>query len=118
MPNKAKKKKKKKKKKRLTGSKNLVFMGGVALNCVANSNLYNIFDDVHIMPNSGDCGSSLGAAALHLYNKTSMKVDWQGPYLGHCILVPIPKKKALLQSLKKGELFRIANGSAEFGSEH
>ena len=43
MPNKAK---------RLTGSKNLVFMGGVALNCVANSNLYNIFDDVHIMPKS------------------------------------------------------------------
>lgn len=100
--------------KKLTGSKNLVFMGGVALNCVANSNLYNIFDDVHIMPNPGDCGSSLGAAALHLYNKTSMKVDWQGPYLGHCIHGSYPIKKALA-SLKKGELFGIANGRAEFG---
>ena len=27
-----------------TGSKNLVFMGGVALNCVANSNLHNMYD--------------------------------------------------------------------------
>ena len=37
------------------------------------------------MPNPGDCGSSLGAAALELYNKTGKLIDWKTPYLGHNI---------------------------------
>ena len=49
---------------RLTKSRNLVYMGGVALNCVANSRLGELFDKVWIMPNPGDAGSSLGAAAI------------------------------------------------------
>ena len=37
-------------------------MGGCALNCVANSRLFTMFENVHIMPiNPGDAGSSLGA---------------------------------------------------------
>jgi len=99
----------------VTGSENLVFMGGVALNCVANSKLFNIgWKDIHIMPNPGDAGSSLGAAALELYNTTGKKVKWDGPYLGHNIEGSYPIKKSLA-SLKKGELFGIANGKAEFG---
>jgi len=100
--------------KEITGSNNLVYMGGVALNCVANSKLFDIFKDIFIMPNPGDCGSSLGAAALHLYNKTKQKVDWNTPYLGYNIEGKYPIKKALA-SLKEGELFGIANGKAEFG---
>ena len=100
--------------KEITGSSNLVYMGGVALNCVANSNLTDIFKNIFIMPNPGDCGSSLGAAALELYNKTGEKIDWKTPYLGHNIEGKYPIKKALA-SLKKGELFGIANGRAEFG---
>ena len=100
--------------KRLTGHKNLVFMGGVALNCVANSRLFDIFDNIFIMPNPGDCGSSLGAAALHLYNQTGKLVDWKNPYLGYNIEGKYPIKKAL-KSLKAGEIFGIANGRAEFG---
>ena len=99
----------------ITNSKNLVFMGGVALNCVANSRLFEVgFDNVHIMPNPGDCGSSLGAAALEYFNATGKKVNWNGPYLGHNIEGPYPIKKAL-KSLAKNELFGIANGRAEFG---
>jgi carbamoyltransferase len=99
----------------VTGSENLVFMGGVALNCVANSRLFDLgYKNVHIMPNPGDAGSSLGAAALHLYDTTGKKVKWNGPYLGHNIEGPYPIKKALA-SLKKGEIFGIANGRAEFG---
>lgn len=98
----------------LTGSKNLVFMGGVALNCVANRRLFKIFDDIHIMPNPGDAGSSLGAAALHYYNLTAKRVEWQGPYLGRNIPGAYPVKKAL-RSLERGEIFGIANGRAEFG---
>ncbi len=98
----------------ITGSKNLVFMGGVALNCVANRHLFKLYDNVHIMPNPGDAGSSLGAAALHYYNLTSKRVEWQGPYLGFNIPGAYPVKKAL-QSLERGEIFGIANGRAEYG---
>ena len=99
----------------ITGSENIVCMGGVALNCVANSRLFELgYKNIHIMPNPGDAGSSLGAAALHLYNTTGKKVNWNGPYLGHNIEGAYPVKKALA-SLKKGELFGIANGRAEFG---
>jgi len=98
----------------LTGSDNIVFMGGVALNCVANRRLFEIFDNVHIMPNPGDAGSSLGAAALHYYNLTAKRVEWRGPYLGFNIPGSYPVKKAL-QSLERGEIFGIANGRAEFG---
>jgi carbamoyltransferase len=98
----------------LTGSKNLVFMGGVALNCVANRRLFNIFDSIHIMPNPGDAGSSLGAAALEYYVRAGRRVEWQGPYLGSNIPGAYPVKKAL-RSLERGEIFGIANGRAEFG---
>jgi len=77
---------------RLTGSKNLVFMGGCALNCVANSNLYEHFDNIHIMPNPGDAGSSLGAAAWHNYLKTGQKINFT-PYLGYDIKGKYPVKK-------------------------
>mgnify|MGYP001214149190 CR=1 FL=1 len=100
--------------KELVGSKNLVYMGGVALNCVANSKLFDIFEDIFIMPNPGDCGSSLGAAAKHYHKETGKKINWQTPYLGHNIEGKYPIKKAL-KSLKEGELFGIANGRAEFG---
>ncbi|MBM38513.1 MAG: hypothetical protein CMO97_05510 [Woeseia sp.] len=99
----------------ITGSENLVFMGGVALNCVANSRLFELgYKNIHIMPNPGDAGSSLGGAALELFNTTGKKVKWNGPYLGHNIEGSYPVKKALA-SLKKGEIFGIANGKAEFG---
>jgi len=100
--------------KELTGSSNLVYMGGVALNCVANSLLFDTFKNIFIMPNPGDCGSSLGAAALELYNTTGERINWKTPYLGYNIEGKYPIKKALA-SLKKGELFGIANGRSEFG---
>ena len=98
----------------LTSSRNLVFMGGVALNCVANSNLHALYDNIHIMPNPGDAGSSLGAAALHHYNLTGEKPTGYTPYLGFDIKGEYPIKKALA-SLERNELFGIANGRAEFG---
>lgn len=49
---------------RLTGSKNLVMAGGVALNCVANSKIKErkFFDNIWIQPAAGDAGGALGAA--------------------------------------------------------
>jgi len=48
----------------LTGCKNLVLAGGVALNCVGNGKILRegIFDDLWIQPAAGDAGGSLGAA--------------------------------------------------------
>jgi carbamoyltransferase len=89
-------------------------MGGVALNCVANSNLFDVFANVHIMPNPGDAGSSLGAAGLHYYNATGRRVEWNGPYLGTDIPGKYPVQKAL-SSLRRNAIFGIANGRAEFG---
>jgi len=100
--------------KKLTGCNNLVFMGGVALNCVANSNLYTLFDKIHIMPNPGDAGSSLGAAGLLWNEKTNRRLNEFTPYLGTEIPGDYPVNKALA-SLEKGEIFGIANGRAEFG---
>ena len=47
-----------------TGERRLVLAGGVALNCVANSRLYEDgpFDDVWVQPAAGDAGTALGAA--------------------------------------------------------
>lgn len=101
--------------KELTGSDNIVFMGGVALNCVANSRLKEVgYKEIHIMPNPGDAGSSLGAAALEYFNQTGKKIKWEGPYLGKNIHGTYPVKAALA-SLRAGEIFGIANGKAEFG---
>ena len=89
---------------------NLVFMGGVALNCVANSKIRSRVKDLWIMPNPGDCGSSLGAAALH-YGK---KLNWQGPYLGHDMGSTYPVDE-LLGELQTNKIVGVATGRAEFG---
>jgi carbamoyltransferase len=48
----------------VTGSRNLVMAGGVALNCVANGRIVREgpFDDVWIQPAAGDAGGALGVA--------------------------------------------------------
>lgn len=100
-----------KKVKELAPSNNLVFMGGVALNCVANRNiLFNYYKNIWIMPNPGDAGSSLGAAAA-VYGK---HVKWKTPFLGTDIKGNYPINTAC-DLLMKGEIIGIANGKAEFG---
>jgi len=49
---------------RLTGMKNLVMAGGVALNCVANGKLLREgpFERIWVQPAAGDAGGALGAA--------------------------------------------------------
>jgi carbamoyltransferase len=91
-------------------STNLVYMGGVALNCLANRNLGNYFNNVWIMPCPGDAGSSLGAAALAY----GQKINWQDAYLGHNITGPYPVN-ALLDHLITNKIVGVASGRAEFG---
>jgi carbamoyltransferase len=96
--------------KKLSGSCNLVFMGGCALNCSANTRLLNMFKNIWIMPNPGDAGSSLGSA-LAFWEK---QVKWSGPYLGHSVgdIYPVD---AIFESLTKTGIAAVASGKAEYG---
>ena len=96
--------------KSLTGKNNLVFMGGCALNSSANTLLWNIFDMIWIMPNPGDAGSSLGAAAA-LYGK---HLEWKDPYLGHDLGGEYPVKE-ILTGLIRDKVVAVASGRAEYG---
>jgi carbamoyltransferase len=91
-------------------SSNLVYAGGVALNCLANRNLGRFFKNVWIMPNPGDAGSSLGAAAL-VFKK---KIEWTDANLGYHIDKPYPVKE-LLNELQTKKIVGVASGKAEFG---
>jgi carbamoyltransferase len=91
-------------------SRNLVYMGGVALNCLANRNLGDYFEKIWIMPNPGDAGSSLGAAAL-AYGK---RIDFNNAYLGHTIGGNYPVN-AVLDCLLRDKIVGVASGRAEFG---
>jgi carbamoyltransferase len=93
-----------------TGKEKLVFMGGCALNCSANTRLWDIFDDIWIMPNPGDAGSSLGAAAA-LYGK---HLNWKTPYLGYNLGGDYPVEK-IFEAIKKDGIVAVASGKAEYG---
>jgi carbamoyltransferase len=94
------------------GSRNLVYAGGVALNCAANRVLanMNLFDKIWIIPNPGDAGSSLGCIAAH----QKSHLNWQHPFLGHNIDGEYPVD-ALIKELKENKMVGVASGRAEFG---
>ena len=91
-------------------SRNLVYGGGVALNCAANGLLGAFFDDIWIIPNSGDAGNSLGAAALG-YGK---KLNWTDAFLGHSISGDYPVDN-IIKELYTNKIVGVASGRAEFG---
>jgi carbamoyltransferase len=91
-------------------STNLVYQGGVALNCLANRQLGNYFENIWIMPCPGDAGSSLGAAAL-VYGK---RLHWRDAYLGHNIPGAYPVD-GIVRGLLHDGIAGVANGRAEFG---
>jgi carbamoyltransferase len=91
-------------------TKNLVFMGGCALNCSANGLLTSDWDNVHIMANPGDAGSSIGAVLAH--KKQFMSMDHM--YTGYNIEGEYPVEEVLNELLTTG-ICGVANGRAEFG---
>lgn len=90
---------------------NLVYMGGVALNCKANADVITGFwDKVWIMPNPGDAGSALGAAALAY----GYQLEWDGAYLGYNIDGEYPVDE-LVDDLSRNGIAGVACGRAEYG---
>jgi carbamoyltransferase len=96
--------------KQLNWSRNLVYMGGVALNCSANRRIGGYFDNIWIMPNPGDAGSSLGAAAL----VHGRRINWTSASLGHLIPGDYPVN-SILDELVTNKIVGVASGRAEFG---
>ena len=91
-------------------SKNLVLMGGCALNCSANSLAYRYFDNVWIMPNPGDAGSSIGCVLAHKREHMEMP----HVYTGYNIEGEYPVEEIIQELLATG-ICGVANGRAEFG---
>ena len=90
---------------------NCVYMGGVALNCVANSIIArDHYPNLWILPNPGDAGSSLGSAA-YLFGE---HINWTSPFTGYDIRGKYPTTK-VLNELLKGNIVGVASGRAEFG---
>lgn len=94
----------------LVPSRNLVLMGGCALNCVANPIAYKYFDNLWIMPAPGDSGSAIGAVLA----KTGKHIKWNGPYLGYNITSRHNNIQILNELLTTG-VCGVARGPAEFG---
>ena len=91
-------------------SNNLVFTGGCALNCVANSKIANLWDNIWIMPSPGDAGSAIGAVLADL----NTFIRWPGANLGHNIQGVYPTS-AVVEELYKNKIVGVAAGRAEFG---
>ena len=93
-----------------TGSSKLAYAGGVALNCVANTELvrYTGFKEIAIQPAAGDAGCALGAAAL------VQRPLWEGPYIGYNDSLD-QNPEEIAHRIMQGEVVPVLNGKAEFG---
>jgi carbamoyltransferase len=91
----------------ITGSKNLVMAGGVALNCVANSKLARsaIFEYIWIQPAAGDAGGALGAAyaVYHIWGKGERKTNVSSDAMKGAYLGPKYDDKHILNVIRKYE---------------
>lgn len=94
----------------VTGHKNIVYSGGCALNCRANSLLLDLADNVWIFPNPGDAGASLGAALSY----TKQKISVDNMFLGYDA-GSIDNVVDIINIIKTDHVVGVINGKAEFG---
>ena len=126
----------------ITGMRNLVMAGGVALNCVANGKVLRDgpFDDVWVQPAAGDAGGAVGAALLiwhhllgnprHPNGRDGQKGSLLGPEFGNdeiglfldsvgAIYEPLNDETALLERvanlLAQEKVVGWLHGPMEFG---
>lgn len=99
--------------KTLVNSRNLVLMGGCALNCLANRFAGNFFGDIWIMPNPGDAGSAIGAV-LAQHPEWRIPAEDFTPFLGYDMGYTA-SNKAIVKYLEKNKICGIARGKAEYG---
>lgn len=103
---------------RLSGSRNLVLSGGVALNCVGNGKIYQklikeekILDHIWIQPASGDAGSAVGCA-LAFYHIECKQPRYRDSALGNHLQnpsAPLPCDAHPSASHSQGETISQSN---------
>lgn len=93
-------------------SHNLVISGGVALNCKANTQIAEdcSFENIWIMPNPGDAGSSMGAILAH----RRKHIGFPSVYLGRSMEGECDFQGAL-GALVAGDVIGLAFGRSEWG---
>jgi carbamoyltransferase len=97
----------------MTGSRNLVLMGGCALNCSANRLTGKYFEHTWIMPNPGDSGSAIGAVLAKHPNWAIDPKDFT-PYLGYDMGSQSTNTE-IVNHLIEHKICGLARGPAEFG---
>jgi carbamoyltransferase len=97
--------------KHISTSRNLVLMGGCALNCSANPLAYKFFDNVWIMPNPGDAGSAIGSV---LAANPQWRIEKFVPYLGFDLGYRCSDREIVDHLVEQG-ICGLARGPAEFG---
>ena len=97
---------------RLVDSKNVVIMGGCALNCVANSIAYKYYNNVYIMPNPGDAGSAVGAVLAQ--HPSWRQLQPFNPFLGYDMGYHTNNEK-IVDYLVENKICGLARGPAEYG---
>ena len=97
----------------MTGSRNLVLMGGCALNCSANRLTGKYFEHTWIMPNPGDSGSAIGAVLAKHPNWAIDPKDFT-PYLGYDMGSQATNTE-IVNHLIEHKICGLARGPAEFG---
>ena len=98
---------------RLTNSKNLVLMGGCALNCLANRLTGKFFDTTWIMPNPGDAGSAVGAV-LAKHPEWRVGPEDFTPFLGYD-MGQHTANEDIVEYIIQNKICGVARGQAEFG---
>ena len=93
-----------------SGSDNLVFTGGCALNCAANRLLGKYYDNIWIMPNPGDAGSSIGSVLAH----TKKRLAFSTAYLGYD-MGQNAKNEEIVEYILEHQICGLARNKAEFG---
>lgn len=88
----------------------IVYAGGCALNCTANSKLLNLVNNVWIFPNPGDAGASTGAALSIVKQFQTLKNIYLGYDAGN-----IQEIDEIVNNIKLLKTVGVINGRAEFG---
>ncbi len=96
------------------GVDNLVYSGGVALNCVANSNVFLKYfgKNLFIFPNPGDSGTSVGAVLA----ESKQRVRFNSMYLGYKMKeLGTENVDTVVDYLLQNRIVGVVSGRAEFG---